>query len=125
MNLEKIWEEFQSYDGTGSKTFMLPGCRVQFYKGAMEIPLIAFTPDNKFDLGESQIDGFTDLLSSLGMELDTVEEGGNYKINSSEDHQYIGRVTPEALKLHAERIKALGWDGFSALVNFHLASATL
>ena len=122
MTLEEIWKEFQSYDGTGSKNFKLPGCRVQFYKGAMEIPLIAFTPENGFDLNETKVAEFSNLLSSLSLQLDTVEEGGNYTINRSEDQQYVGRITSEALKLHAERIKNSGWPAFSAVVNFHLAS---
>ena len=120
MNLSELWKEFQSYDGTGSKHFELPGCGVQFYKGAMEIPLIAFIPERKFDLGPAKISEFSKLLSSLGLMLDVVQDGGNYKINRSEDGQYVGRITSEALKLHAERIKDLGWEPFSKIVGFNL-----
>ncbi len=121
MTLQEIWKEFQSYDGTGSKNFEVPGCRVQFYKGAMEIPLVAFYPKSPFTLGAESMEGFSALLEKLGFELDCVEEGGNYKINRSEDGQYLGRITNEALKLHAERIKELGWDAFQSIADFHLS----
>ena len=120
MNLSELWKAFQSYEGTGSKHFELPGCGVQFYKGAMEIPLIAFLPEQGFDLGQSKVSEFSKLLSSLGLKLDIVQDGGNYKINRSEDGQYVGRITSEALKLHAERIKDLGWNAFSQIAGFHL-----
>lgn len=120
MNLAEIWQEFQSYDGTGSKNFSIPGCRVKFYKGAMEIPLIAFNPEKPFELSDSLMKDFSRLLSSFGLDLDCVEEGSNYKINRAEDGQYIGRITQESIKLHAVRIKELGWDPFNKMVSFHL-----
>ena len=121
LNLKEIWSEFQGYDGTGAKNFQLPDCRVQFYKGAMEIPLIAFFPKDTFNLEEKNLTDFSQLLSEIGYELDCVEEGGNYKINRSKDGQYLGRITKESLKLHAERIKELGWDAFSKIVSFQLS----
>ena len=115
MNLEDIWKEFQSYNGRGSKNFELPGCRAQFYKGAMEIPLIAFYPAQPFDLNESKLSELSAILAAFGHKLDCVQENGNYKINRSEDGQYLGRITNDALKLHAERIKELGWEPFSKI----------
>lgn len=123
MNLSEIWREFQSYDGEGLKNFQLSECQVRFYKGAMEIPLIVFCPTQSFDLSDEKISKFSELINSCGFELDCVEENGNYKINRSEDGQYLGRITPEAFKLHAERIKELGWELFSKIVQFHLNSS--
>ena len=121
LTLEKIWEEFKSYDGTGSKNFDLSGNRVQFYKGAMEIPLIAIYPSAPFNLAEEHLKSFSRLLSSYGLELDCVEEERNYKINTKEDSQYIGRITTDTLRLHAARIKDMGYETFSKIVSFHLS----
>ena len=123
MNLSDIWKEFQSYDGTGSEHLELPGCGVQFYKGAMEIPLVAFVPEQAFDLSPAKVADFSKALSSLGLTLDVVQDGGNYKINKSEDGQYVGRITSQALKLHAERIKEMGWDAFNRIAGFFLEPA--
>lgn len=120
MNLQQIWQELQSYDGNSSKSFQLNGCKVQFYKGAMEIPLIAFIPQSPFQLEDERMKLFAPILSSLNLELDCVEDGTNYKINRKEDHQYLGRITKDALKLHASRIQELGWDGFQRIVTFFL-----
>ena len=123
MTLEEIWTALQSYEGEGSKNFDLSGVRVQFYKGAMEIPLIAFHPSVPFDLSEGKLSELTDLLSGYGYELDCVEDSRNYKINRSEDGQYLGRLTRDAFKLHAARTKELGWETFSKMIAFHLGSA--
>lgn len=120
MTLEEVWKELASYSGQGSKNFDMDGTRVQFYKGAMEIPLVAFYPKSPFDLNETRLVEFSKLLASHGFKLDCVEEGGNYKINRSEDGQYLGRITQEALKLHAERTREIGWDLFNRLTTFHI-----
>ncbi len=107
-----VWKELKVYNGAGSKSFQLSGCRVKIYKGAMEIPLVSFQPTKEFVLSTDRMKRFSEILSSIGLELDCVEEERNYKINRIEDHQYVGRVTTEALKLHVERSKELGWEFF-------------
>lgn len=120
MNLEEIWKEFQAYDGEKSRSFHTNSMKIQFYKGAMEIPLIAFYPNQPFDLNASKMLEFEALLAGQEIEIDCVTEGSNYKINKSEDHQYIGRITNEALKLHAIRIKELGWVIFEKVAGFFI-----
>jgi len=61
MTLEDIWKELESYSGQGSKNFDLDGTRVQFYKGAMEIPLVAFYPKSPFKLTASRLGEFSAL----------------------------------------------------------------
>lgn len=122
MTLEQIWQALQLYNGEGSKNFDLSGTRVQLYKGAMEIPLIAFHASSPYDLSEEKIEALSDLLAQHGFELDCVEDNRNYKINRSEDGQYLGRITLEALKLHVERSKELGWNIFKEIAEFPIAS---
>ena len=74
MTLEQIWNELQPYEGEGSKKFSLPGIRVQFYKGAMEIPMIAFSPSSPLNLEKASLEEYARLLSSYGFVLDCVTE---------------------------------------------------
>lgn len=120
LNLEQVWDNLQSYEGNGAKNFQFFEYRVQFYKGAMEIPLIAFFPKIPFNLSDEKMQNFSSALSEFGLELDCVEEKANYKINRAEDKQYIGRLTTDSLKLHAVRIKELGWETFSKIIFFCL-----
>ncbi len=120
MTLEEIWQELQLYQGQGTKKFDLSGIRTQFYMGAMEIPMIVFSPPVPFVLKENKLSEFSDVIAPCGLELDCVEEGNNYKINRSADGQYLGRITPNALKLHAVRAQELGWEHFNIIVSFHL-----
>ncbi len=120
MNLETVWQELGSYDGKGAQKFELTQARVQFYMGAMEIPMVAVHPEAPFHFSPIHMNEYADLLMEYGLELDCVEEGANYKINFSEDGLYLGRLTSHFLKLHAQRIQGLGWEAFSKIVNFHL-----
>lgn len=120
MTLQEIWKELQSYDGEAPRKYDMGGCRVQFYKGAMEIPLACFYPQSPFALKAKTMDELSTLLEGYGLRLDCVEDEKNYKINRAEDGQYLGRITEPSLKLHAERSKALGWEAFSRIVIFHL-----
>ncbi|MBI2119867.1 MAG: hypothetical protein HYT97_09640 [Elusimicrobia bacterium] len=123
MTIEELWQELQNYDETKtSKNFQLKDLRVQFYKGAMEIPLIAFFPSQHFDLNSSKMDEFSKLLEKQGLVLDCVTETANYKINTNDEQQYIGRITKDALKLHAIRIKELGKECFESLIKFFISA---
>lgn len=123
MNLDEIWQELQSYDETKtSKSFHLKEFRIQFYKGAMEIPLIAFFPAQNFDLNSSKMNEFSELLKKQGLGLDCVTESANYKINTNNEQQYIGRITKDALKLHAIRIKELGKECFETIIVFFIVA---
>lgn len=116
--LEEIWEATLRYEGEGAKSFETPFGRVQLYKGAMEIPLAAFFLKTPAVLGAEQMSGFAAILGSMGLELDCVEEGRNFKINKSDTKLYMGRITCDSLKLHAPRIKDIGADAFYKIVNF-------
>ncbi len=117
MDLSKVWNSLQSFDGTKPVSFDFPLARVKFYMGAMEIPMISLSPKVRLQLTPSEMESFSQILNSNGLELDCVAEGGNYKINRSEDGQYMGRVTEEALKLHAVRIREVGEDLFQKIVH--------
>ncbi len=120
-DLQPIWNAVETYQGEGVKHFDLPFYRVQFYKGAMEIPLVAFFPKNPSPLSSGRMEEFQQLLSGMGLELECVEEENNYKINTSDTKLYMGRMTGEALKLHAPRIAEKGLEAFSKIVNFYFS----
>lgn len=87
----------------------------------MEIPLVVFYPKNPAQLSAARIEEFQRLLSDLGLELECIEEENNYKINTSDTKLYIGRMTSEALKLHAPRIAEKGLEVFDKIVNFYFS----
>ncbi len=86
----------------------------------MEIPLVAFYPIKQVKLDEARMVTRASVLPRFGLELDCVEIGSNYKINRANTHEYIGRIAPDALKLHAERILDIGEDAFPEVVTFYL-----
>jgi len=86
----------------------------------MEIPLVAFRPSAPVTPSDARLAAWAESLAGYGLALESVEVGRNYKINRSDTKEYVGRILPEALKLHAERIAELGPDVFRALVTFYL-----
>ena len=120
--LELVWKELEDYNGNGSKSISYLNCRIKFYKGAMEIPLVSFQPAKPLTLTNNKMNLFNEMLSLMGLELDCVEEGNNYKINRIEDHSYIGRITTDALKLHAARSKELGLEVFNKIISYFIQS---
>ncbi len=66
------------------------------------------------------MEAFAPVLARLGLALDCVEVGRNYKINRAHTGEYVGRIQPEALKLHAGRILDLGRTAFAAVVTLYL-----
>lgn len=124
INFNELWEDVMRYDGHGSKKADFPGFRAQFYMGAMEIPLIAVFPKQPVTLNEEFIEQVSSFLPTFGLELDCVEDGGNYKLNTRETKLYVGRLTPDSLKLHAVRIREIGRDAFTEIVKAYLTGVT-
>ncbi|MBI1979450.1 MAG: hypothetical protein HYS58_01660 [Elusimicrobia bacterium] len=118
--LKAVWTELESHDWSRPKSLPISNHRVKLYMGAMEIPLVSFQPKESFILSPQKMKEFISILDSLGLELDCVEEGGNYKINRAQDQLYLGRITRESLKLHAIRVRELGWNAFEKIVQFFL-----
>lgn len=117
----RVWELAERWDRERPKSVELDGCRAQLYMGAMEIPIIAFRPREHVGLTEARIADLVPILSALGLELDTVEIGQNYKINRRDTKEYVGRILRDALKLHCERILNLGPETFERIVTFYLS----
>lgn len=119
LDLREIWKSVEAYEGQGSKHFELSPYRVQLYRGAMEIPLVAFFSKTPAPFYPSWIEKLAQILSALGLDLECVEEGRNYKINTSDTKLYMGRMTCEALKLHAPRFAEKGFEAFDQIVQFY------
>lgn len=118
--LSRVWRALEDWDQEQPKSFQLPSARAQLYKGAMEIPLVAFRPRDPVKPAEDRLSALAPTLARFGLELDCVEIGRNYKINRSDTKEYVGRIQPDALKLHAERTLALGREVFDEIVTFYL-----
>lgn len=119
-SLKEIWKAVEDYTGDGAKSFSRPSARIQIYKGAMAIPLVVFHPKNPPVLDESRMEVLSNLLTEMGLELDLVESGENYKINRGDTKTYVGRITRESLKISIARILELGEEVFSKIVEFYL-----
>jgi hypothetical protein len=118
--LAEIWREVEVYRGDGAKCLELQACCVEFYLGAMAIPLVVFRPQVPGPIADDRIGEFAALLRGYGLEIECVEEGRNYKINRRDTHAYVGRLTEDALKLHVTRIVELGFDVFKGIAGFYL-----
>ncbi len=119
-HLTRVWQALEDWDQERPKSFQLPNGRAQLYKGAMEIPLVAFRPRDPVKPAEDRMVAFAPTLARFALELDCVEAGQNYKVNRSDTKEYVGRIQPDALKLHAERTLALGREVFDEIVTFYL-----
>lgn len=118
--LGRVWRALEDWDQERPKSLPLSSGRAQLYKGAMEIPLVAFRPRAPVHPVEGRMSALAPTLARFGLELDCVEIGRNYKVNRSDTQEYLGRIQPDALKLHAERILALGREVFDEIVTFYL-----
>ncbi len=119
--LARVWRALEDWDQEHPKSLPLPGARAQLYMGAMEIPLVAVRPRHPVAPEEDAMAALAPTLKQFGLELDCVQVGENYKINRSDTKEYVGRIQPDALKLHAQRILVLGRDAFDEIVTFYLA----
>ena len=118
--LSRVWQALEDWDHERPRSFELPSARAQLYRGAMEIPLVAFRPRGSVKPAEDRMSALAPALARFGLELDCVEIGQNYKVNRSDTKEYVGRIQPDALKLHAERIRVLGHQVFEEIVTFYL-----
>jgi hypothetical protein len=119
--LSRVWQALEDWDHEQPRSFTLPGARAQLYMGAMEIPLVAVRPRQPVAPAEDAMAALVPTLKRFGLELDCVEVGENYKVNRIDTKEYVGRIQPDALKLHAERILLFGRDVFDEIVTFYLA----
>lgn len=119
--LAQVWQALEEWDHERPRSFTVPHARAQLYMGAMEIPLVAVRPRHPVAPAEEAMAALAPTLQRFGLELDCVQVGENYKINRSDTREYVGRIQPDALKLHAQRILALGRDAFDEIVTFYLA----
>ncbi len=119
-DVARVWRAVEDWDKKRPKTLELAAGQAQLYMGAMEIPLVAFWPLEPVKPDEDRMNAFAPALARFGLELDCVEVGSNYKINRSDTKEYVGRILPDALKLHVERILDIGQDAFRGIVMFYL-----
>lgn len=122
--LSRVWQALEDWDHEQPRSFGLPGARAQLYLGAMEIPLVAVRSRQPVAPAEDAMAALAPTLKRFGLELECVEVGENYKVNCSDTKEYVGRIQPDALKLHAERILALGYQVFDDIVTCYLALPT-
>jgi hypothetical protein len=115
-----VWRALQDWDQERPKSFQVASARAQLCRGTMEIPLVAFRPCDPVSPAEDRMAALAATLAPFGLELDCVEIDQNYKVNRSDTKEYVGRIQPDALKLHRERILALGGEVFEKIVTFYL-----
>jgi hypothetical protein len=120
-DLATVWTELGGWDQERPKILQLRDCRVRLYMGAMEIPMVAIQAPRRIEPRVDRMEEFASLLRGFTLELDCVEVGGNYKINRSDTKEYVGRILPDAVKFHAERILDVGEEAFESMVTFYLA----
>lgn len=119
-DLAKVWKLAEGWDRKRPHSIELAGCRAQLYLGAMEIPLVAFRPRPQVQPRDDCVQAWRPVLATLGLVLDSVETDQNYKINRADTNEYVGRILPDALKLHCERILDLGPGAFERIVTSYL-----
>lgn len=121
LNFAEIWRALEAWAQDRPKSLDFADCRVQFYMGAMEIPMMAVRPRMSVVPAADLIGAWQPLLDRFGLVLDCVTEGANYKLNRSGSGEYVGRILPDALKFHAVRVLALGRDAFEEICLRYLA----
>lgn len=115
-----VWKALEDWDHERPRSFAFDGGRAQFYMGAMEIPMVAVRPSRSVEPAAERVEAFARVLARFGLVLDCVEVGRNYKLNRAGSGEYVGRILPDAIKFHAERILDLGRDAFEALSALYL-----
>lgn len=118
--LADVWQAVKVYHGDGARHLELAACGVELYLAAMAIPLVVFRPEVPGPIEGDRIDQLAALLQAYGLELECVEDGRNYKINRSDTHAYVGRLTEDALRLHVPRIVEMGSGVFEGIAGFYL-----
>lgn len=120
LDIAEIWPLIAEWDHERPRLLSLEQCRLQLYMGAMEIPMVAFRPPGPVVPSPERLAALVPTLVRAGLVLDLVEAGRNYKINRHGSGEYIGRILPDALKFHAERVLEVGPAAVGAIVSFYL-----
>jgi hypothetical protein len=121
LDVAGVWRALESWDRERPRSFTLPECRVQLYMGAMEIPMLALRPRALVIPDDDQLTGWGPQLKRLNLVLDCVAVSANYKLNRAASGEYGGRILPDALKFHADRLLALGPEALADLGALYLA----
>jgi hypothetical protein len=116
-----LWRALGSWEPGRARVLDLPGCRAQFYMGAMEIPMLALRPAMPVLPAEDRVSAWQPTLDRLGLELDCVTPDTNYKLNRQGSGEYVGRILPDALKFHARRVADLDRESLEVLCRSYLA----
>jgi len=124
VDFARVWRALETWDQTRSRVLDVPGCRVQLYMGAMEIPMLALRPATPAAPGPERLTAWLPVLDRLGLVLDCVTVGANYKLNRRGSGEYVGRILPDALKFHAARLLDLGPEALEAIATLYLALPT-
>jgi len=119
-----IWRALTTWEQSRARVLDLPGCRVQLYMGAMEIPMLALRRTTPLVPDAEQLATWQADLDRFGLVLDCVTPDANYKLNRHDSGEYVGRVLPDALKFHAERIVGLGPQPLKVISRAYLALPT-
>lgn len=121
VDFAEIWRALEAWGQDRPKSLKFADCRVQFYMGAMEIPMLALRPRVPVVPAADRIAAWKPLLDRIDLVLDCVTEGANYKLNRSGSGEYVGRILPDALKFHAVRVLDLERDAFEEICLRYLA----
>lgn len=114
-----LWQTLAAWDRNRPQRLEFPGCHVQFYMGAMEIPMVALRPHKPVTPAADRVAGWGPRLARFGLVLDDVAAGENYKLNRGDTGEYVGRVLPDALKFHAERILHAGEEALEEITTLY------
>ncbi|MGH7322087.1 MAG: hypothetical protein ACRELA_21025 [Candidatus Rokuibacteriota bacterium] len=116
-----VWRALTAWEQARPRVLDLPGCRVQLYMGAMEIPMLAFRPATPVSPAAARLATWQPTLDRLDLVLDCVTPDANYKLNRHGSGEYVGRILPDALKFHAARVVDLEREGVEELCRSYLA----
>jgi len=119
-----IWRALEGWDRERPKILTLPWCRVQLYMGAMEIPMLALRPHTLVIPVADRLAAWEPQLHVYDLVLDCVAVSANYKLNRAANGEYVGRILPDALKFHADRLQGLGAEALADLGALYLALPT-
>jgi len=116
-----VWRALEVWDRDRPRSLELPDFRVRLYMGAMEIPMLALWPRARVTPAANRLAVWTPQLERFDLVLDCVSQDENYKLNRASSGAYVGRILPEALKFHAERLRGLGCEALAELGALYLA----
>jgi hypothetical protein len=120
-DLTRVWDALTAWDQRRARVLDLPGCQVRLYMGAMEIPMLALEGAAPVSPVGERLATWQPALDRFGLVLDCVTPDANYKLNRRGSGEYVGRILPDALKFHAERLIDLGPEALETLGPAYLA----